>query len=73
MNTSPNHILDTIIYEVNSINEKKFIHTYNEFYKISLPFLNQVRNFEKTVLLKMICKLTELPVEIENAILNYCF
>ena len=58
---------------INSINEKKFIHTYNEFYKVSFPFLNQVRNFEKTVQLKLICKLTELPVEIENVILNYCF
>ena len=58
---------------INSTNEKKFIHTYNDFYKITLPFLHQVRNFEKTVLLKILCKQEDIPFEIENVIIKYCF
>ncbi len=58
---------------INSRNEKKFIHVYNDFYQITFPFLKQVRNFEKTTLLKILCKQEDIPFEIENIIINYCF
>ena len=58
---------------INSRNEKKFVHVYNDFYQITFPFLKQVRNFEKTTLLKILCRQEDIPFEIENIIINYCF
>ena len=50
-----------------------WIHAYNYFYKITFPFLKQVRNFEKTTLVKLLCKQEDIPTELEFIIINYCF
>lgn len=50
-----------------------WIHAYNYFYKITFPFLKDIRNFEKTTLLKILCKQEDIPLEVENVIINFCF
>ena len=46
---------------------------YNYFYKITFPFLKDIRNFEKTTLLKILCKQKNMPTEIEIIIIKFCF
>ena len=50
-----------------------WIHAYNYFYQITFPFLKQVRNFEKTTLVKLLCKQEDIPTELEIIIINFCF
>ena len=47
-----------------------WIHAYNYFYQITFPFLKQVRNFEKTTLVKLLCKQEDIPTELEFIIIN---
>ena len=50
-----------------------WIHVYNHFYKITFPFLKEVRNFKKTILVKLLCKQNDIPIELEIIIIEYCF
>jgi hypothetical protein len=50
-----------------------WIHVYNYFYKITFPFLKDVRNFKKTTLVKLLCKQEDIPSDLEFIIIKYCF
>ena len=53
-----------------------WIHAYNYFYKITFPFLKDVRKIlqdKKTTLLKLLCKQEDIPTELEIIIIKFCF
>jgi len=53
-----------------------WIHAYNYFYKITFPFLKDVRKIlqdKKTTLVKLLCKQEDIPTELEIIIIKFCF